>query len=145
MVDLRAEKLPVSEELDLRSQLKKKSEEPSTSAIQAEHSNLDVQEVTNDNNNTVAKSTPLPAPAPRFANTDRRFSAGLRGKQRDRLVVTVRNFGGKDLQKRWEARAGTPELHLHLAQHSWVNKIIKDFRVLVVTVFDTQFYLSCDQ
>jgi hypothetical protein len=122
---VRAEKLPVRGELDLRSQLKKKSEEPSTSAIQAEHSNLDVQEVTEDNNNTVAKSTPLPAPAPRFANTDRRFSAGLRGKQRDRLVVTVRNFGGKDLKKRWEARAGTPELRLHLAQQGVSEELIR--------------------
>ena len=125
MVDLRAEKLPVSEELDLRSQLKKKSEEPSTSAIQAEHSTLDVQEVTEDNNNTVTKSTPLPAPAPRFANTDRRFSAGLRGKQRDRLVVNVRNFGGQDLKKEWEARAGTPELRLHLAQQGVSEELIR--------------------
>jgi hypothetical protein len=42
------------------------------------------------------------AEAPAFASKDRRFTAGLRGKQRDRLVVTVRNFVGKDLQKRWE-------------------------------------------
>ena len=84
-----------------------------------------MQEVTEDNNNTVAKSTPLPAPAPRFANTDRRFSAGLRGKQRDRLVVTVFNFGGKELKKEWKARAGTPELRLHLAQQGVSEEMIR--------------------
>ena len=69
-------------ELDLMSQLKKKSKEPSTSAIQAEHSNLDVQEVNEDNNNTVAKNTPLPAPASRFANTDKRFYPDSEGSKR---------------------------------------------------------------
>ena len=57
-----------------------------------------MQEVTEDNKNT-SKSTPLPAAAPAFASNDRRFSAGIRGKRRDDLVWTVRNFGGKDLKK----------------------------------------------
>jgi hypothetical protein len=36
--------------------------------------------------------------------------------QRDRLVVTVRKYGGIDLKKEWKIRGGTPELRLHLAQ-----------------------------
>ena len=30
-----------------------------------------------------------------FANTDQRFFKGLRGKQRDRMIAMVRNFGGR--------------------------------------------------
>ena len=67
----------------------------------------------------------LPEPAVRFANTDRRFSAGLRGKQRDRLVVTVRNYGGNDLKKDWKIRGGTPELRLHLAQQGVSEEMIR--------------------
>jgi hypothetical protein len=39
------------------------------------------------------------------------FSAGIRGKRRDDLVWTVRKFGGKDLKKRWEARADQKSDH----------------------------------
>ena len=39
--------------------------------------------------------------------------------------MTVRNFGGKDLQKRLEARAGTPELRLHLAQQGVSEELIR--------------------
>jgi hypothetical protein len=78
---LRAEQLPRQREPDLRTKLKEKSEGPSTSAILAEPSNQDVQEVTEDNNNTLSKSTPLPAAAPAFASNDRRFTAILRREQ----------------------------------------------------------------
>jgi hypothetical protein len=61
---LRAEQLPRRREPDLRTKLKEKSEGPSTSAILAEPCNQDVQEVTEDNNNTLSKSTPLPAGDP---------------------------------------------------------------------------------
>ena len=121
----RAEQLPGRREPDLRTKLKDKSEGPSTSAILAEPSNQDVQEVTEDNNNTLSKSTPLPAAAPAFASNAMRFSNGIRGKMRDDLVWTVRNFGGKDLKKRWEARAGTPELRLHLAQQGVSEELIR--------------------
>jgi hypothetical protein len=85
----------VRREKDLRSQLKKKSEEPSSSsAIQAEQSNQDEQEeVTEDNNNSVTERTPLPEPAPRFANTvfcrSKREAVGQAGS----------DFGGNDLKK----------------------------------------------
>jgi hypothetical protein len=60
----RAEQLPRRREPDLRTKLKKRLEGPSTSAFLAESCNQDVQEVTEDNNNTLSKSTPLPAAAP---------------------------------------------------------------------------------
>ena len=66
---------------------------------QADSSNPDVQEVTEDQNNNLSEDAPLlPAPAPAFANTDRRFSAGIKGKQRDKMIAMVR--------KRWESRSG---------------------------------------
>ena len=49
-----------------------------------------------------------------FANTDQRFSKGLRGKQRDRMIAMVKNFGGWELQKEWKLRAGDSDLTLHL-------------------------------
>ena len=81
-------------EPDLRNKLKEKSEGPSTSAIWSKSSNPDVQEVTDGQNNTLSKDAPLPAPAPAFASNDLRFSAGIRGKLRDKrgcnLLVPVR-------------------------------------------------------
>ena len=73
-VSERSVKLPVRGEKDLRSLLKKNSEEASSSAaIQAETSTLDEQEeVTEDNTNRVTERNLLPEPAVRFANTDRR-------------------------------------------------------------------------
>jgi hypothetical protein len=88
------EQMPRRREPDLRTKLKEKSEGPATSAILAEPSNQDVQEVTDDQNNNLSKDAPLPAPAPAFANTDMRFSAGIRGKLIDKMIVMVRNFGG---------------------------------------------------
>jgi hypothetical protein len=98
----RAEQMPMRREPDQRTKLKEKSEGPSTSAFLAETRNQDVQEVTDGQNNTLSKDTPLQAPAPAFASNDRRFSAGIRGNLRDKLVVIVRNFGGNDLKKRWK-------------------------------------------
>ena len=80
----------------MRTKRKEKSEGPSTSAILPKPSNHDVQDITEDHK---PKSPPLTAAASAFASNDRRFTAGIRGKRRDDLVWTVRNFGGKDLMK----------------------------------------------
>ena len=94
--------------------MKEKSEVPSTLAIPPESSNPDVQEVTEDQNNNLSEDAPLvPAPVA-FASTDRRFSKGLRGKQRDKMIALVRNYGAWDLKKKWESRTGDSELRLHL-------------------------------
>ena len=62
-----------------------------------------MQESTDDQNNNLSKDAPLlPALAPAFANTDRRFSAGIRGKLRDKMIVMVRDFSEWDLMKRLE-------------------------------------------
>jgi hypothetical protein len=126
----RAEQMPRRREPDLRTKLKEKSEGPSTSAILAETSNQDMQEVTDGQNTTLSKDTLLPAPAPAFASNDRRFSAGIRGKLRDKLVVMVRNFGGKDLKKR--CRAGDSELQLHLAEQGVSEEMIR--RMITVSI-----------
>jgi hypothetical protein len=89
---------------------------PSTSAIWADSSNLDVQEITEDQNNNLSEDAPLlPAPVA-FANTDRRFSAGIKGNQRDKMIALVRNYGAWDLKKKWESRTGDSQLRLHLAE-----------------------------
>jgi hypothetical protein len=91
-----------------------------------------VQEATDRQNNTLSKDAPLPAAAHAFASNDRRFSAGIRGKQRDDLVWMVRNYGGKNLKKRWESRAGDSELQLHLAQQGVSEEMIK--RAITVSI-----------
>ena len=60
-----------------------------------------------------------------FANTDQRFSKGLRGKQRDRMIAMVRNFGGWDMKKKWEIRAGDAELKLHLERKGVSRDLIR--------------------
>jgi hypothetical protein len=42
------------------------------------------------------------------------FSKGLRGRQRDRMIAIVQNFGGLEIQKNWEIMAGDNELKLHM-------------------------------
>jgi hypothetical protein len=75
-----------------------------------------VQEVTEDQNNNLSEDAPLLlAPAPAFANTDRRFS-GIKGKQRDKMIAMVRNFGAWELKKKWESRSGDSEMRLNLTR-----------------------------
>ena len=37
-----------------------------------------------------------------------------RGKLRDKMIAMVRNFGGWEIKKKWELRAGDNDLRLHL-------------------------------
>ena len=75
---------------------------------------MDVQVVTEDQSNNNSEDPPLLPVAVAFANTDQRFSKGLRGKLRDKMIAMVRNFGGWEIKKKWELRAGDNDLRLHL-------------------------------
>ena len=111
---------------DLREKLKEKSEVPSTSAIPADHtSNWDVQVVTEyQSNNNTENPPPLPVTVA-FSSKDQRFSKGLRGKERDRMIAMVKNFGGWETQKKWELRAEDAELRLHLERKGVSSDLIR--------------------
>jgi hypothetical protein len=112
-------------EPDLNNKLMEKSDAPSTLATRADSSNPDVQEVTEDQNNNLSEDNPLlPAPVG-FANINRRFSTGLRGKQRDKMIALVRNYGEWDLKKKWDSRTGDSELRLHLAEKGVSRDLIR--------------------